>query len=190
MRKLGTIPLFLLLALAGCDQFRATERERLALLGPSCPPSGVLADALAVSKLKPGLPVTGIQDPAMVVYSAEMARPVLECDFDREANTLSVDLAITFRATRGPAEAPEPPLEFFVSIIDLEENVLVKNVYRYQPNIGVNRAVQWTQNVRDLVVPMQPDTRPGDYEILIGFQLTPDELAYSRLPKTEPVASR
>lgn len=190
MRKLGFVPLFLLFALAGCDQFRATERERLALLGPSCPPSGVLADAVAVSKLAPGAPVTGIQDPSYVIYSAEMTRPMLECDYDRKDNTLSVDLSFTVRAMRGPAEAADPPLEFFVSIIDIEENVLVKNVYRHQPTIGANRAVQWTQSVRNLVVPMEPDTRPGDYEILIGFQLTPDELAYNRLPKTSPVASR
>jgi hypothetical protein len=190
MRKFRPIPLFLLLALAGCDQFRANEREALALLGPPCPPSGVLADAVAVSKLKAGSPVTGIQDPSVVIYSAEISRPVLECDYDRKAFTLSVDMAFTVRAVRGPAEAADPPLEFFVSIIDLDENVVAKNVYRYQPNFGANRAVQWTQNVRNLVVPVTREARPGDFEILIGFQLTQDELAYNRLPKTAPVASR
>lgn len=190
MRKIGPIALLLLLVFSGCDRFRATERERLALLGPSCPPSGVLADATAVSKLMPGSPLPDIQDPTNVIYSAEISRPVLECDFDRENITLSLDMSFTIRALRGTAGAADPPLEFFVSIIDLDENVLVKNVYRYQPNFGNNRAVQWTQNVRDLAVPMEKDTRPGDYEILIGFQLTPDELAYNRLPKPSPVASR
>jgi hypothetical protein len=190
MRKMSAIPLFLLLALTGCDQFRATERERLALLGSPCPPAGVLADAVAVNKLRPGAPVTGIQDPSNVIYSAEIARPEMECDFDRRALTLSVDLSFNIRAMRGAAEAADPPLEFFVSIIDLDENVLVKNVYRYQPNFGTNRAIQWKQTIDDLVVPLEMDHRPGDYEIIIGFQLTQDELAYNRLPKTSPVASR
>jgi hypothetical protein len=30
------------------------------------------------------------------------------------------------------------------------------------------------------------DKRPYDYEILTGFQLTPDELAYNRVPKPLP----
>jgi hypothetical protein len=30
------------------------------------------------------------------------------------------------------------------------------------------------------------DRRPSDYEILTGFQLTPDELAYNRLPRVVP----
>jgi hypothetical protein len=31
------------------------------------------------------------------------------------------------------------------------------------------------------------DKRPYDYEILTGFQLTPDELAYNRIPRPLPV---
>jgi len=36
-------------------------------------------------------------------------------------------------------------------------------------------------------VPLSMDKRPYDVEILTGFQLTPDELAYNRVPKSLPV---
>ena len=35
-------------------------------------------------------------------------------------------------------------------------------------------------------VPLAMDKRPYDYEILTGFQLTPDELAYNRAPRSLP----
>jgi hypothetical protein len=34
---------------------------------------------------------------------------------------------------------------------------------------------------------MAMDKRPYDYELLTGFQLTPDELAYNRIPRSVPV---
>jgi hypothetical protein len=188
MTKSCFIPVFLVLALAGCDQFRANERAALAIIGPSCPTSAVLSDAVTVTKLRPGTPVTANPDPNAVMFTAEMAKPELTCDYDQKRNTLSVDVAFNVRASRGPAAAADPPLDFFVAIVDIDNNVLVKKVYQFQPNLGGQPAVQWTQNVRDVVVPIQADQRPGDYEILTGFQLTPEELAFNRTPKTVPIA--
>jgi hypothetical protein len=45
----------------------------------------------------------------------------------------------------------------------------------------------YTQSVDNFPVPLGMDKRPYDYEILTGFQLTPDELAYNRIPRSLPV---
>jgi hypothetical protein len=189
MRAIRLVPVLAVLALAGCDQFRANERAALAIVVPSCPVAAVLADAVSVTKLKPGSPVTS-RDPNNVMFTAEMAKPELACDYDIKRSTLSVDVSFNVRASRGPAAAADPPLEFFVSIVDVDNNVLVKKVYQYQPDLGSNRAVQWTQKVNSVVVPIESDRRPSDFEILTGFQLTPAELAYNRIPVTAPIASR
>ena len=44
----------------------------------------------------------------------------------------------------------------------------------------------YTQSVDGFPVPLAMDKRPYDYEILTGFQLSPDELAYNRVPRPLP----
>jgi hypothetical protein len=187
MHRSRVLPVMLVLALAGCDQFRGNERAALAIIIPPCPIAAVLSDAVTVTKFKPGAPAVANPDPNTVMFTAEMAKPVLTCRYDNKKITLSVDVAFPVRASRGPGVATDPPLDFFVAVVDVENNVLVKKVYEFQPALGGNRSAQWTQNVKDVVVPIEMDKRPADYEILTGFQLTPDELALNRVPKTAPV---
>lgn len=189
MRRSSVIPIFLVLALAGCDQFRANERAALAVLGPMCPPSAVLADAVTVTKLATGAPATVSPDGTNVVFTAEMSKAEVKCDYDQGKNTLSVELSFAVRASRGlAAAATDPPLDFFVAVIDVEGNMLSKKVYQNQPNLGGRPTGEWTQRIRNFPVPIQNDKRPYDYEILTGFQLTPAELAYNRTPK--PITPR
>jgi hypothetical protein len=190
MSRSSFIPVFIVLALAGCDQFRANERAALAIIGPACPTSAVLSDAVTITKLRPGVPATANPQPSDVIFMAEMSKPELQCDYDQVRNTLSVDVAFGVRAVRGQAASADPPLDFFVAVVDVESNVLVKKVYQYQPSLGGQTTAEWTQNIRDVAVPIEADRRPGDYQILTGFQLTPAELALNRIPKTVPVASQ
>jgi hypothetical protein len=189
MRRKVVLSLLAVVALAGCNQFRANERAALAILGPMCPSTAVLGDAVTVTKLRPGSPVDGMPDPANVMFMAEMSQAQIECDYEPEENSLTVDLDFGVRASRGGAAGPtDPPIEFFVAVIDIDGNMLVKRVYQNQPNLGGMANGQWVQRVRNFSVPIDADHRPYDYEILTGFQLTPAELAYNRAPK--PVTLR
>ena len=184
MRRSNFLPLFVVLALAGCDQFRANERMALAILGPQCPVPAVLGEAVTVTKVRPGTPMTGMPDAANVVFTAEMSKPQLECEYDAKRTKLVVDVNFAVRATRGAAAAmADPPIDFFVAVVDVDNNVLVKKVYQAPSDLRGKKTGQWTQNVRNFAVPIEADRRPQDYEILTGFQLTPAELAYNRAPK-------
>ncbi len=184
MRRSSLIAICLVPALAGCNQFRANERAVLAVMGPQCPPSAVLADAVTVTKLKAGGPATVSPDGANVVFTAEMSKAQVECEYNMMKNTLSVDISFAVRATRGAAAAAtDPSLDFFVAVVDVDGNMLSKKVYQNQPALGGKPTGQWTQRIRNFSVPIENDKRPYDYEILTGFQLTPAELAYNRAPK-------
>ena len=184
MRGKIVLTLLATVALAGCNQFRANERAALALLGPMCPSSAVLADAVMVTKLKPGSPVTGAPDPANVMFMAEMSQAKVACDYEPARNSLTVDIDFAVRASRGMAAGrADPPLDYFVAVIDVDGNMLVKKVFQNQPDLGGRTEGQWVQRVRNFSVPIDADHRPFDYEILTGFQLTPAELAYNRAPK-------
>jgi len=158
--------------------------------GPICPSTAILSDAVTVTKLKAGVPPTP-PNPANVVLTAEMAPAQLRCDYDRVKNTLAVDVSFTVRTTRGAAAAggADPPLDYFIAVVDTDGNVLSKRVFQSQPR-GAGPTGTFTQNVANFPIALGMDKRPSDYEILTGFQLTAAELAYNRVPKQIPQPRR
>ncbi|HEY4264860.1 MAG TPA: hypothetical protein VGM72_06040 [Micropepsaceae bacterium] len=193
MHRLPVFPLLLLaLPLAGCETLGLTTPMpdfSAVDMGPICPATAVLSDAVTVTKLKAGtLPAQ--PNPANVAFTAEMSQAKLDCNFNREQNRLTVDINFAVKATRGPAAAgSDPQLDFFVAVIDVDNNIVSKQVYHGQPEMSGHASNVYTQNVSNFPVPMAMDKRPYDYEILTGFQLTPDELAYNRIPRSVPAAA-
>ncbi len=158
-------------------------------LTPICPTSAVLSDAVSVTKLKPGTPVSAIANPANIVFTAEMTQAeLLACNYDRQKNTLAVDLRFKVKAARGAAaQGDNPQLDFFVAVVDADNNLISKTVYHSQPVMDGKTANTYEQSINNFPVPLAMDKRPYDYEVLTGFQLTPDELAYNRTPRMVPI---
>ena len=154
--------------------------------GPPCPSTAVLSDAVTVTKLRPGAP-TNVQNPANVVLSAEMSQAQLECEYDAERNAITIEINFAVRATRGAAAmGPDPELDYFIAMIDAQGNLLTKNIFKSQPDFRGRTAGEYTQSVSNFVFPLAMDARPIDYQLLTGFQLTPAELAYNRIPRPLP----
>lgn len=184
------LPVMILpLALWGCETLGLSDAPAMVveIVGP-CPSTAVLSDAVTVTKVKPGTPPGAAAPPQNVVLTAEMSKAQLECDYDRMANTLSVDISFAVRATRGAgAGGADPVLDYFVAIVDIDNNVLVKRQFQSRPNLGGRPTGVFQENVENFAIPLAEDERPYDYEILTGFQLTPEELAYNRIPKPLPL---
>jgi len=192
MRRLRLFALLALpLALVSCQRLgeRLGFRDPpmvLAEAGPPCPSTAVLSDAVTVTKLRSGAP-TNAANPANVVLAAEMSRAELECEYDAERNSVSIDVNFAVRATRGPAAmGADPELDYFIAIVDAQGNLLTKNIFKSQPVLNGRIPGQYTQNVSNFVFQLAMDMRPIDYQLLTGFQLTPAELAYNRIPKPLP----
>jgi hypothetical protein len=180
---------FMSLPLMGCETLGLTSSQppetMIVDFAAPCPASAVLADAAIVTKLKPG---SSLQpNPANVMFTAEIAQPKLECDYDRAANKLSVGVSFGIRAARGAAaQGADPALSVFVAIIDVDNNVVTKKVFQVAPAMGGKPQNTFTESLSSFAVPLGMDKRPADYEILAGFQLTPEELAYNRSPRPLP----
>jgi hypothetical protein len=190
MRRILVLPILLLAwPLAACETLGLSSPApdpTLVDMGPICPVTAVLSDAVTVTKLKPGTP-PGPPNPANVVFTAEMSQAKLDCSYNRDQNKLSVDINFAVKAARGPAAmGGDPQLDFFVAVVDADNNIISKNVYHGKPDLSGRTSNVYTQSVSNFPVPMTMDKRPYDYEILTGFQLTPDELAYNRLPRPVP----
>src|SRR5690348_918590 len=168
------------LPLMGCETLGLSSTPRdVADPGPVCPATAVLSDAAVVTKVKPGTSVARVAS-SDVSLQAEMSQARLVCHYNRADNKLTVDLSFAIRAVRGPAAmGPDPQLPYFIAIIDADNNVVSKVIYNSEPQLTARAMNTYTQSVDNVVVPLSMDKRPYDYEILTGFQLTPDELAYN-----------
>jgi hypothetical protein len=187
MRRSPFLTILLLsLPLAACETLGLTSPKEAVDPGPICPSTAVLADADTVTKLKTGTPL-GMQNQMSVVFSAEMSQAKLNCNYNRTENKLSLDLSFAVKANRGPAATgADPQLDFFVAVIDADNNVIAKNIYHAQPDMAGRANNMFTESVSNYPVPLAMDKHPYDYEILTGFQLSPDELAYNRAPRPLP----
>jgi hypothetical protein len=192
MQRLQILALLVLpLTLAGCQRLgeRLGFREPVMMViegGPPCPSTAVLSDAVTVTKLRPGSP-NNVQNPANVILSAEMSQAQLECQYDAERNAVTIDINFAIRATRGAAAmGADPELDYFIAMVDAQGNLLTKNIFKSQPVLNGRVPGQYTQNVSNFVFQLAMDMRPIDYQLLTGFQLTPAELAYNRIPRSIP----
>ena len=87
-------------------------------------------------------------------------------------------------AIRGPANHDrEAQFDYFVSVVDSERDVLNKQIFGVTVKFPGNLTrVSLTDNDPPVTVdiPLAAGRDATDYQIFVGFQLTPDELEYNR----------
>jgi len=157
-------------ALAACSAPALTE------FAPSCPRVAVLADAADLSRYRPG----GGQDLTDLIADGRIAGFQGDCqreDKEHVRASLSVDLAVQ----RGPA-APSRRIDvsYFVAVRE-GERILDKQIYPLRVDFPENRdTVRVTGPEASLLVAVSKEKSAAAYDVLIGFQLTPEELALNR----------
>ncbi len=158
-------------ALAGCAAFRKQPKI--------CPQTSVLSDAGTVTLFAAG---SG-RDLTDVAYEGEIAGVRLTCgDPAGQGLDTSVDTALVLR--RGPAVDPVKPLSvdvpYFVAVVDRAGTVRDKAVFRTTVNFDRGVSVAGVRESFDVAVKLAPDETPADVGIVVGFQLTPEQLDYNR----------
>ena len=172
IRRTGAVAgaaLVLAAGLAGCGLF-----DR----GPPkpCPRVSILRDAGSLTQFKPG-PGRDLID---VRFEATFGEMSLSCTYDDNVITMIVGLQLF--AARGPAaDAPATELRYFVAVIDRAQRILVKE--RFVSNVEFPRNRNRAGVAEEIAprIPLRRDESAADYEILVGFQLSPAELEYNRL---------
>lgn len=94
---------------------------------------------------------------------------------------VDVDLKLVLAAEKGPAlQGMSADYRYFVAVADPEGGILAKQ--EFDTSVSFPQAQRRAGSVEDLAqtIPVAEGTRPEDYRILVGFQLTPDQLQYNR----------
>lgn len=145
-------------------------------LGPRCPNVAVLADAGTISTYRdPGRDLTDL------LFSAQITDLSGACGPTDDGQALKTSVTLHLNATRGPASRlGSADLPSFVALTR-GDRILDKQVFPlhidFPPN--TDTLLLSTQPVI-LTVPTPKGVTGPDYTVLVGFQLTPEQLARNR----------
>lgn len=149
-----------------------------------CPAIDILANTSALIVIKPGMP----SDPANELFTIQMTAAKARCDFDVDEGTTDSDIDITFRATRAPSgEAADFTAPYFVASILDSTTILNKKIlgtaFSFAPG---QSTITFTQNVPSFPNRMQNGVKPYQYSLLVGMQLTKEQLDYRKTRRLAP----
>lgn len=157
--------------LQGCGTFTTPVDS------PACPRVAVLADAARIVKFRQGQG----RDLTDVLYEGQFRDITGTCAYDMKRSHIDLEFSVDIEIARGPAETTRRVgVEYFVSVVDPNQNILGKQKFTtsFQFEGNANRAVI-TEDVNSRLPLQDVKLGPG-YAVLIGFQLSAEELAYVR----------
>ena len=114
-----------------------------------------------------------------VAWAARMSGLAATCDFGDLGVESSVEfIVLAERDAAGSASVAAPV--FFVAVADASGKVLAKEIY----NSGISLAGELVRarhsEAVDAFIPLVAERDSGQYRILVGFQLTPEQLEFNR----------
>jgi hypothetical protein len=159
----GTVPL------AGCD----TGSGQFA---PACPQRSLLADAADVTLFRP----SG-QDITDTILDGRITGLNATCS-SVNRNLVRAKLSVVAQLTRGPAaQGRRTSVPYIVAVTDSADNPLDREEFAFAATFPANvDTITVTGDEITLNFPVSPDRSAAAYKILVGFNLTPAELAYNR----------
>ena len=160
-----------LLLLYGCGSGKSADD-----LPPTCPILGVLSDAAHVRFYQEG---SG-REQSDVAYELEFIRGELrECNKDED--TLSSDIRFDIVARKGPAGAEDATFTYFVSILGPDSKVVSKELHEHSVDFKSDKPEVRFSIEKEGIKITPPEGKDGlGYEILIGFQLSREQLELNR----------
>lgn len=187
MRELGLVALLLApLALSGCGMFSSDEDEALAAVDAAapkpCPTVGVLAGADHITVFNgKGHDLTD------VVVKASIDKAAISCKYDTGDHTISVDIAFNGSAERGPAATGDDlNIRGFLAITRVDGKKVSKETYDIPLNFDKGTQIRFLKSIDGTVVPYGGTVNGSIYEMLVGFQVTHEQLDYNRKTSAQP----
>jgi hypothetical protein len=157
-----------LAALSGCGIFSKTPQF-------DCPVVEVPKDLSTMTRFREG----GGRDLTDVVFQAGILDVQIACDYGSRG--ASIQLNVVVGAERGPANrAPTATVPYFIAIGDPQRNVLAKEVFSSTVTFLPNQPRAASTEETEETIPLPKGRSAEKYGIVVGLQLSPEELEYNR----------
>lgn len=155
--------------LASCN----SNKNPLEVTVQRCPAIAVVGGAGSLTRF-----VGDGRDAGDILYKATISDVRLECEQDGDVISR---VSFTVVGQRGPAMrgAETFILPYFVVVLRDNSEIVAKDIYDLKLGFGANDERAARQEVLRQVLPTIEQARRYDYEILIGFQLDPEDVTYN-----------
>lgn len=106
------------------------------------------------------------------------------CEFSQK--NVTIDLKLEFAGNLGakaktqPSDKPFFAYPFFIAVLNANDEILAKEVF--SASMSYSRAEErhtYYESLRQ-IIPFEDEAAARNYKVLVGFQLTQDQLAYNR----------
>jgi hypothetical protein len=167
-RRVAAIGLVALLA--GCSLFGGGDKENKL----ACPTTQIAPDLDALTVLRPG--GTGTGD---IRFGVKLIKADSDCEADK-AGGIRTDTRMSFIIARNDPDLTEGEFTYFVAIADSQRAILAKEDFTLKVQFAPR---QNQMRVRDDIsehLPVRKLSSGKNYSIVVGFQLTPEQLELNR----------
>ena len=154
--------------LGACAQIQPTAP-------PPCPPLGTPdpLDRGTVFRAGAGTDLTD------VIARHEILELASVCDYDDDG--VEVTMRVSIVTDRGPAETGDSTMvEYFVAVENGPGNITAKSNYKIEMPYGESvKRIGRTEEL-DVFIPVPPNNDYSEVKILVGLQLTKEQVDYNR----------
>ncbi len=142
---------------------------------PPCPDVSILAGSERLVLFRPG-PGRDLID---VVVEADMSNLRASCDYDE--GSVDVEASFEIVSTRGPeAGTGTAAIPFFAAVVGPDERVVAKKTFESRAEFPAGHRRVAVQEILGQRIPLSRREAGPDYRVLVGFQLTPEQLEHNR----------
>ena len=174
-----SLPAILALALgastlSGCIGGVGRALDSRQNVGP-CPPAASLYDSARIVELEGG------ETFGHITYSGEITGVELFCRYVG-SDAIRAELELDFAFGKGPAgTASSHNFTYWVAVTRLNGTVLAKEYFTVDADFRDNIVDAARVSLNDIIIPRADETVSGaNFEVLVGFELTEDELQFNR----------
>lgn len=167
-------------SLAADEGIKATDGGLVMAATEGCPQVAVVEDLKHLSQFEtPAQP-----SPETNISRISMTGMKSSCRMTEK--TVAVDIGLRFDAELGPktnhwkAESRSFAYPYFVAVTTPAGEIISKEVFAATIRYDANETALTQEESMRQIIPLREDMDVSGYEILIGFQLTDDELNYNR----------
>ncbi len=142
-----------------------------------CPRITVLpnSDSITIFREGPG------RDLVDVLFEGVIAPAGGECLYENDDSEVFVELIIRLGGVKGPAAQKQTQdFPFFVAVADKSNNILNKEVFISPIEVPEGRRRAAVQEEITQRIPLPSGRHGGHYTVVLGFQLTPEQLKYNQ----------
>lgn len=181
MKKALVVALIAAVAAAGCSSDQTREAKAKKAKNPApCPPVTVLTDAARLVEFN------GEQRLEDVAYSGEFVKVDLQCRY-YEDKPIEASLKLKMAFGRGPKGADaEHAYKYFVAVTRKDLEVIEKAEFGVGVKFDGEESTKIVEDkVGEILIPRaSKDISGTNFEIVVGFVLTPQQAIYNRSGKS------